>query len=47
MKCYCTNCGQEEEMNVVSEAYTNRTKEKKIKGYCKRCCELMCLIEIF
>ena len=46
MKCYCINCRQEQEMIVVDESINNRTREKKIKGYCKVCCDEMCLIEI-
>ena len=46
MRCYCINCGQEQEMNVVAVRINNRAHEKKIKGYCQICSEHMCLIEI-
>lgn len=47
LKCYCINCGQEEEMIVTNDAPINRRGEKKSYGYCKRCCEKLCLIELF
>ena len=46
MKCYCINCKEEKEMVVTNEVIDNRTKEKKIKGCCKVCCNEMCLVEV-
>ncbi len=44
MECYCTNCKRETEIIIVRSITNNKTKEKKLRGYCKVCCESMCLI---
>ena len=44
MMCYCITCEQEKEMIITNEIIDNKRKEKRINGYCKVCCEKMCLI---
>lgn len=46
MKCYCINCREETELVTTNEDPINKKGEKKIYGYCKVCCEKMCLIKI-